>query len=208
MQVTCTDIQKKFVGQTVLARFSYIFESGKQYTLTGKNGSGKSTLLQLIAGYQLPNKGTIEYKSGSTPIDPSEMYTYMSIAGPSVELIEEFTLIEHLHFHTQFKPLRKGFTPENCIQYLRLESHQNKAIRFFSSGMKQRLKILLALVSDCTLVILDEPCTNFDAETIAWYQSFTNQIIQDFNPTLIIASNDPQEYQFLQSEILSMENFK
>ena len=76
----------------------------------------------------------------------------------------------------------------------------NKQVRFFSSGMKQRAKLGLAVLSTTPLLLLDEPTTNLDAKAVAWYQ----QLIADFttNRLVIVASNQAHEYQFCTQQLI------
>jgi ABC-type multidrug transport system ATPase subunit len=92
MEILATNLSKKFRQEFVIRDFSHQFKVGHSYAITGPNGSGKSTLLQLIAQFTLPNSGKIEM----TGIDPELVYTQITYAAPYVELIEEYTLPEHL----------------------------------------------------------------------------------------------------------------
>ena len=92
MEILVHNLSKKFRQEFVIREFSYNFQSGKSYALTGPNGSGKSTLLQLIAQFTLPNTGKVEMVG----IDTELVYSQITYAAPYVELIEEYTLAEHL----------------------------------------------------------------------------------------------------------------
>ena len=119
------------------------------------------------------------------------------------DLIEEMTPTEMLAFHHQFKPL---IHPANeILEEVGLSAASNKEVRFFSSGMKQRLKLAQAFFSETSVMLLDEPTTNLDTEGISVYR----KLIESFskNRLVIVCSNDKAEYEFCR-EIVSVEKFK
>ncbi len=86
-----------------------------------------------------------------------------------------------------------------------LEKARNKQIRNFSSGMKQRIKLAQCIFSDTAIVLLDEPCTNLDAEGVVLY----NNLIQEHckKRMVVVSSNDHHEYEFCK-ENLDIMNWK
>ena len=94
---------------------------------------------------------------------------------------------------------------EEMLQILYLEQHMNKPISQFSSGMKQRLKLGLALFSDVDLVLLDEPTSNLDKKGINWYLEMVEKFAQ--NQILIVCSNESREYEFCQQKLV-LEDYK
>jgi ABC-type multidrug transport system ATPase subunit len=199
MTIILSDTGKRFNREWIFRHLNYTFETGKSYAITGANGSGKSTLLQAIAGALTTTTGEISYTLNEQKLPAEQVYRQLAIAAPYLELIEEMTATELLQFHQQFKPLLPGHSIAAILQTVALEHSANKQIRFFSSGMKQRLKLAQAFFSDTPILLLDEPCTNLDAAGISLY----HQLIQEFtaNRLLIISSNDPQEYSCCGEEV-------
>lgn len=115
------------------------------------------------------------------------------------------TATEFLRFHHAFKPFLTTLSIPAILSAVGLETAADKQIRFFSSGMKQRIKLAQALFSDTPVVLLDEPTTNFDAEGIALYQRLIRQYGVD--RLVIVSSNDPQEYDFCE-KILDIREYK
>ncbi len=193
MQVILSDIGKRFHQKWVFRGLNMQFDSGEHYAVTGKNGSGKSTLMLIAAGYLSPTKGSVQWNENEKTLAPESVYSRLSLASPYLELVEEFSLEETLAFHQKFKPFLEGFDTRRLIDLSGLAESRHKAIRYFSSGMKQRVKLLLAIMSRTQLVMLDEPCANLDSDAVAWYQ----QLKHDFgkNRTFVICSNhNPEEY--------------
>jgi len=180
-------------------------------TITGPNGSGKSTLLQVIAGAIVISEGMVRYagsdpapaESSSCDIPPEQAYRNLSLSAPYLDLIEEMSAMEFLKFHHAFKPIMPSLSIPDALAAVGLAGAANKQIRFFSSGMKQRLKLAQALFSDTAVILLDEPCTNLDAEGVALYQ----QLIRQYGEgrLVIVSSNDPQEYDFCEKTINILE---
>ena len=206
MQIQVTAASKRFNTEWIFSNLNFNFTTGQHYALIGNNGSGKSTLLQIIAGYIGLTKGGIQWISTSNEtIDSTNIFQYISIAAPYLELVEEFTALEQIAFHQQFKPLQNGLQPVELLEKIGLGNAANKQIRNFSSGMKQRLKLALAIFDQAPILLLDEPCSNLDQEGIQTY----HQLMQAhaMHKLIIVASNDPQEYQFC-SQQLSLSDFK
>ena len=203
--VRLIDTGKRFNREWIFRHCSYEFHSGKSYAITGPNGSGKSTLLQVIAGAILHNEGTIEYSIGQRTIENEQHYTYISIAASYLELIEEMTAKEMLQFHSKFKPLIQSISIEEILKVVGLENAVNKQIRYFSSGMKQRLKLAQAFFSNTPVLLLDEPTTNLDADGIALYQSLISNYTKD--KLVIVSSNVKQEYDFCE-EVIEIGKYK
>lgn len=203
MHLQLTNIGKRYNREWIFRHLDYRFESGKRYAITGNNGSGKSTLLQVIGGAITLSEGKIDWMEPETAIDPGQIFQHMAVAAPYLELIEEMTALEFLHFHQQFKPLQ--LPAENVLEAVQLGNAANKQIRYFSSGMKQRLKLGQAICSQAPVLLLDEPTTNLDTSGIALY----HQLIADFaaQKTILVSSNDPQEYSFCEA-VVAIQDFK
>jgi ABC-type multidrug transport system ATPase subunit len=194
MKISLSDIGKRFNREWIFRHISFEFESGNHIVITGANGSGKSTLLQLIAGAITPNEGVIKFESDNKLIADENHYQYLSIAAPYLELPGEMTLTEFLTFHKKFKPLIQNLSVEEVIDVLALKKSADKQIRYFSSGMMQRVKLAQAIFSDTKVVLLDEPGTNLDEQGMGLYLSLITNYCKE--RLVIVSSNDPKEYSF------------
>ncbi len=205
MKILLSDAGKRYNREWIFRHLTYEFNTGNAYAITGNNGSGKSTLLQVIAGAVQHNEGKVDFLLDGTSIETEQHHRHLSIAAPYLELPEEMTLTEVLDFHQSFKPFLSSVTIASIIDILGLQQAAHKQIRYYSSGMKQRVKLAQAIFSDVPVILLDEPCSNLDTEGIALY----HQLIQNYGGRrlLIISSNDEQEYSFCK-EKLSVTNYK
>ena len=199
------NVGKRYNREWIFRHCSYTFTSGKKYAITGPNGSGKSTLLQVIAGATLHNEGTIEYSDEQRTTPNEQHYTNISIAAPYLELIEEMTAKEMLEFHSKFKPLISSLSIGEILKIVGLENAVNKQLRYFSSGMKQRLKLAQAFFSNTPVLLLDEPTTNLDADGIALYKTLISNYTKD--KLVIVSSNVKEEYDFCE-EVIEIGKYK
>ncbi len=187
MEVVLHQVTKAFGREVVLRGVSHTFASGSRTALLGPNGSGKSTLLQVIAGVLAPTSGTVSHGLNGMALDPALVYRHIVIAAPYLGLYEDLSLREVIGFHQRFKPLLPGIGLDELAHIAYLQRDLEKPVRHFSSGMKQRLKLALAILSDTPLLLLDEPCGNLDAVAIGWYGDLLRQHIGE--RTLLVASN-------------------
>jgi ABC-type multidrug transport system ATPase subunit len=207
MKISLTDAGKRFNRDWIFRHLTYEFSAGQSYAIIGPNGSGKSTLLQVLSGGMQINEGKIEFGVGSQEpiVNSDNIYSQVSICAPYLEVVEEMTLIEFLNFHSGFKPFLSSMTTEKIISILGLGNTVDKQIRNYSSGMKQRVKLAQSIFSDVPVVLLDEPCTNLDADGIQLYHDLINEYCN--NRMVVVSSNDEVEYGFCKEKIL-MSDYK
>lgn len=207
MEVSLQNLAKRYNKEWIFKDLNYELKAGESYALVGSNGSGKSTLLQIISGYHLPSAGHITYMNQGKPVAPEDVFQYISVATPYMELIEEFTLKEHLDFHFKFRKIREGYTIDRVMESCLLSNARDKYIKNFSSGMKQRLKLALSFYTQSELVLLDEPTSNLDNQGTKWYQERVREL-KKTNATILIASNQDYEYEEFCTEYIDMLKFK
>jgi len=203
--ISLKGIGRRFNREWIFRGIDYTFTSGNSYAILGPNGSGKSTLLQILNGSLAPSEGKLNYTLNGDVLEVEKVFEHLSLAAPYLEVIEDFTLAEMIDFHFKFKSYLPGFDRKAVIELLGLATSKNKLIKYFSSGMKQRLKLALAFCADTNLLMLDEPTSNLDTQGVEWYLN----LIQQFTPgrLVIICSNQEQEYSFCEHR-LSIVDYK
>ena len=200
MLIEASGLGKRFQRDWIFRGLTRTFRPGSATAVLGPNGAGKSTLLNTISGQLLPTEGGLAYALAGRPVAVEDVPQHLAYAAPYLELLEELTLLELLRFHTRFKPLRPGLRPDQLIDLMYLEKSRHQPIREFSSGMKQRLKLALALYAAAPLLLLDEPTTNLDTAGVAWYQEHV--AATRAGRTLLLSSNVPAEYAFCDEQLL------
>lgn len=199
MKINLEHIGRRFNREWIFRDVNYVFESGSSYAILGANGAGKSTILQVISGSLSSSEGSISYSKDGVLLNPENVFEHLSMAAPYLELIEELTLRELIDFHFRFKKFRSGLDRDFMIGLMGLKHSEHKAIKNFSSGMKQRVKLALAFCSDTEMILLDEPASNLDQQGLEWYLNLVEKYTKD--RILIICSNQLQEYSFCKKQL-------
>ena len=193
MRVKLNKVGKRFNKEWILRNLSLDIPSQSSLSITGANGSGKSTLIKLISTYMEPTSGNIQYFKNKKSYPIESIPQLIGLAAPYVDLIEEFSLREHVEFHFKFRSI--PFSLDEFIERTNFQFSIDKKVKNFSSGMKQRLKLALAIYGENKLLVLDEPTSNLDQEGIEWYR---DQLLQKIGTcTIIVASNQRHEYDFI-----------
>lgn len=195
MRIILNNLGKRFNKEWIFRNISYDFSRNDKVAILGTNGSGKSTLLQIIAGSMSQSEGEI------SPKTEEDYFKNISYAAPYLELPEEMTWKEAVKFHGKFKNFHPSLKEEDVISVSGLGTAAEKELRNFSSGMKQRARLALAILSDTPLLLLDEPATNLDADGIKWYRQLISEFAQE--RLVIVCSNyNKEEYEFCKRELL------
>ena len=215
MNISLTNIGKRYNYEWIFRKVNYDFTSENNYVILGANGSGKSTLLQVIAGNLMNSEGEIKYQVSDTKyegkktenvIEIENIFRHLSYCAPYLDLFEEFTLSESIEFQAQFKPFASGLSTKQIIELTELERSKDKQLKYYSSGMKQRVRLALAILADTPLLLLDEPTSNLDKKAIGWYQKLVTDFSKD--RLIIVASNQQEhEYPFCNKHLV-VEDYK
>jgi len=210
LTISLNNIGKRYNYEWIFRKINYEFTSENNYVILGSNGSGKSTLLQVIAGNLMNSEGDIKYKVKSqkskeeNSVDVENIFTHLSFCAPYLDLFEEFTLTESIEFQSKFKHFQSGLNTQQIIELTGLEKSKDKQLKYYSSGMKQRLR--LAILADTPLLLLDEPTSNLDKKAIDWYQKLVTE--HSKSRLIIVASNQQEsEYPFCNKQ-LQIEDYK
>ena len=200
MNIILQDIGRRYNREWIFRHLDYTFSFGKSYAILGPNGSGKSTLIKVITGALTASEGELKFEDGGQEQQIEQIFQKISLAAPYVELIEEFSLNEMLDFHFKFKTFLPGYDIERIKETLGFAKNTfEKDIRHFSSGMKQRVKLILACCSQSKLLFLDEPTSNLDREGEKWYRDLLK--LTNSERILIIGSNQEHEYSFCNEQL-------
>jgi len=206
MELELKSLSKKFNKNHLFKNLNLSIIEGETVAITGANGSGKSTLLKIISGLIAPQKGEIIISVNQRTINKEDYHKHINICAPYVDLIEDFTLEEHLNFHSQYKkPIDRNFLSEE-LKNCGLEPHRNKLVREFSSGMKQRLKLILTCCFNGEILLLDEPSSHLDESGKNWYENIIEKRVN--NSITLIFSNDVQEYTNFTKKIVNIGTLK
>lgn len=199
MQITLENVSKRYLFDWIFKNVSYTFAENTATAITGNNGSGKSTLIKTILGTEQCSSGKIRYQVNQKEIPADSAYQHFDFVAPYQQLIEEFSAKEMIRFHFQFKKKNELLNIHELLKNAHLDKTGNKPIALFSSGMKQRLKLILAFCSNAPTLLLDEPTVNLDQQGIDWYRENMQQLLH--KRTILISSNQSCEFDFCDKKI-------
>ncbi|HEX9614666.1 MAG TPA: ABC transporter ATP-binding protein [Bacteroidota bacterium] len=193
LKLIATGLSKNFNRRGIFRDISVTVAIGDSVAITGKNGSGKSTLIKILAGVLSPTAGSVRYESSGVAMGMGGVHQAMGFVAPYLQLYEEFTGLENIGLFAKMRTSRSE-PPEKSEALLRrfnLWNRRNDFVRGYSSGMKQRLKYVVALVNDPRILLLDEPSANLDDEGIDAVKTVVAE--QKDQSILVVATNDDRE---------------
>lgn len=205
IQVQLDNVSKRYTNHWIIRNANFIFDRPIVYGISGDNGSGKSTLVQLLSGYLTPSVGEIRYTIDNQRIERNDIYKYLGITAPYIDIEEAFTLQRFLEHYSRFKKMQDGLSIADIIGRSGLAAHAQVEIENFSSGMKQRAKLISTLSLDAPMLIMDEPTSYLDMEAKAWLYDHIRQRPSD--QLIILASNDQDDLDQC-DEIVGIDFFK
>lgn len=203
-EIQCQDSGKKFGRDWIFKGVNEQFRKGEKVAILGPNGSGKSTFLMSISGFYALSKGKVAFVTDGKTEEDLDVYRHYSLISPLLDLPDDFSIDEFLDMHFRLKKMKSGWDKERMYSITGLENAKNRQLKNLSSGMRQRIKLLMAFVPDVPVVFLDEPCTNLDEKGIELYRTLVEE---SRDQLLLIASNMKAEYDFCE-RIVSMEELR
>ncbi len=204
IQIDLENIRKRYGFQWIIRDLTTSMNNSTISGVTGNNGSGKSTLIKILSGYLSPTSGKLTFNIRGKDIPVEKIYQYIALAAPYTDLINEYSLDEMFAFHTRFKPFRSRMSYIEFEEAIQLKVSPDKKLSNYSSGMKQKIQLALAILSDTPILLLDEPTSFLDAKAKLWFKNLIRQHQHD--RLIIIASNDSFDLQFCDN-LLDMNTY-
>jgi heme exporter protein A len=197
------DLTKSFGYRKVFEGINFSIKSGKSLIITGKNGSGKTTLLKILAGFLRPSKGEVFISLDGQIRKKEDKRKLLGFVAPDLFLYDELTALENLEFLVQVQGL--GFNKSelnNKLEEMGLRGRGDDLVSSYSSGMKQRLKYVFALLNNPRILLLDEPGSNLDEPGIFLLDKIIEE--QKKRGILVLATNNKRETKY-GDEILNLD---
>jgi heme ABC exporter ATP-binding subunit CcmA len=157
-------VSRLFGSFAALRQVSVDLEPGRCYVLIGENGAGKSTLLRILAGLLQPSHGTVKVFGNADPHEARARIGYMSHAPM---LYDELTAQENLRYFASLYPGRACLSPAEALRQVGLDPDLPRTLGQYSQGMRQRTSLARVLLPIPELLLLDEPFSNMDVESVS-----------------------------------------
>ena len=185
------ELTKKYHFKPVFQGVNVDINAGEKWAIIGQNGSGKSTILKVIAGLESYDDGDLEWSDHF----PDELSQRVKICAPYTSPIMNLSTVENLQFLQNFHAFRNKLNVNEVFELLPEDKRSaNKPLTSLSSGMLQRVKLLLSMLPEVPMVILDEPLSNLDFQGVEWYENLVDMFLD--KTTVLVGSNDEKEYSF------------
>ncbi len=200
MKILLENIGKNFGEKKIFSNINFEISSGSSVSITGPNGSGKKTLMRIISGLINPTEGNVTYYNNDSKLENRDKFGHLGLVGPYLELYDDLTAMENMQFFSKMKRIsnHKNIIFE-LLEKMNLAGQETELVKNYSSGMKQRLKYVFALLDSPEILLLDEPTSNLDKEGInTVYEIMENQKSKGI---LIIATNDEADLKFGDKQI-------
>jgi heme exporter protein A len=199
--VSALGLGKTFNRKMIFQNVSFDLARGGSLAITGRNGSGKSTLVKIIAGVLSPTTGSVTIAQDRRALEEFQRKEHVGLVSPYLQLYDEFTALENVEILSRIRGMTKppSERAQALLAQFSLWERRNDYLRVFSSGMKQRLKYVFALVHKPTVLILDEPTANLDAEGVGAVHEIVRAQTQE--GILIVATNDDAEAKWCENSL-------
>ena len=186
-------LSKRYSSRWVVQDVSFSATSGDVIGIVGSNGSGKSTLVKMLTSLVRPSDGSVHLVVNDETVDPSDVPRLCGMVAPYLQIYDEFTPVEHLNLHAKLHgESMASDRVDKVLEMVGLESAQHRIIRSFSSGMRQRVCIALAISLMPPLLVLDEPGVTLD-EAGRRALSACIGVAREHGSLVILATNDERE---------------
>ncbi len=203
LTLRCTDLGKAFGRRWLFRRLSFTVPQGTGLVILGPNGSGKTTLLRLLCGLVQPTEGRIVWEINGFGLRPNQVRSLLGAVLPDCEPYEELTAEENMELIADLHGVNKN-SVNDWLERVGLTHARRQFVSEFSSGMKLRLKLAMALVHEPMALLLDEPTAMLDEQG----RKLVSELIaeQKRKGIVIIATNDERDVGYGEQQIFLGKN--
>ncbi len=165
MKIIADKLRREFGKTVAVDSVSFSFDSGQIYAFVGPNGAGKTTTMRIMASLDEPTDGDVRLDDLSVVEDPERARSLIGFVPDELRVYWDTTVHEYVDFFARAFDL-KGSTRDDAVagveEFTGTADIRDKQLRSLSKGMKQRVSLARALVSDPQVLILDEPAAGLD----------------------------------------------
>ena len=188
--ISAQGLVKSFGGRHVIRKLSLTLREGETLVVIGHNGSGKTTLIRLLAGLTRPSAGVIHIHGLRQGPNAISVHRSIGVVSHNTFLYRDLTAAENLRFYGRLYDVSDLNTrTETLLEQFSLTGYRNAPVRTLSRGTQQRLSIARALLPDPTLILLDEPDSGLDPQSIEMLPRLLALAGSDDRTTLLTTHN-------------------
>ena len=198
--IACTDLTRTFGGTGGVRDLTLDVLDGQLHAIVGPNGSGKSTLLRLIAGLLMPSEGSVTIAGIDVHMKNSAALAGVGALVDFPAFYPELTAYENLRYVAMLRSFKQSQIVD-ALEHVRLKHAQNRRVRDFSMGMKQRLGLALALMGRPRLLILDEPTSSLDPVVTETIEELVRQYHRVHGATVLFTSHSLDQVERLATHV-------
>lgn len=199
------NVTKQYKNFTAVNNVSFELEKGKIYGFIGQNGAGKTTIIRMIVGVALPTKGNIDiFIDGEN----KGLYEGRKKIGAIVEspaLYTKLTARKNLQIQKSLYGINDPNIEVELMELVGLKGWEDKKVKDFSLGMRQRLAIAMALVNDPQILLLDEPINGLDPMGIVEVRNLIKMLCEKKQITVLISSHILSELHQLATDYIIID---
>lgn len=201
------NINKAYKHIELFQDLNYVFENGQIYLIKGPNGCGKSVLLKMICGFSLPDKGEI-FCDGLQLHKETDFLPNCGVSINNDEFIPYLSGYENLKMLLDINKKVDKSEISRYAEKLMLADSINKKYKKYSQGMKQKMRIIQAMIENPAILILDEPTNALDQKSLIILRDMLLDYMKDKEHILILTSHSDDMISSLATSVLEIENLQ
>lgn len=177
--IVTSNLVKKYGSFEALKNISLSIGNGDLYCLLGPNGAGKSTLIRILTGLMKPTSGNVRVSGMDLSSEVREIRQKVGLVSERVILYDRLTPVENLLFFASMLSVgRKAALKRiyDLLEKVDMLDWKNKPVRIFSTGMKQRVNFIRALLHDPEILFLDEPTLGLDPHSTRTIRNMVREL--------------------------------
>ncbi|MFP8952190.1 ABC transporter ATP-binding protein [Natrialbaceae archaeon A-arb3/5] len=206
MQITTTDVHKRYGDVVALDGVSFEIPSGSTFGVLGTNGAGKTTLFELLVGHDSPDEGRIEVGGIDVAEAGHRVREHVAFLPEHAGFPPAMTGREVLSVHARIRGLEdRDRRIEEALDTVGLADAADRAVSGYSNGMGRRLGLATTLLADPPVLVLDEPTAGLDPRGVATFHETIERIGRETDATVVLSSHVLSEVERLCDEVAILE---
>lgn len=201
--ITVTHLTKRFGKLTAVDDLSFTVQAGEVVALWGANGAGKTTAVRCLLNL-IPFDGQIQINGMDVRRQGKKVRQQVGFVPQELNFHDDLTVAETLTFYARLRKLPGGHDFSSLLAQLDLLPHLEKRVQNLSGGLKQRLALALALLSDPPILLLDEPTANLDIRAREDFILLLHRL-KEQGKTMVFSSHRLEEITALADRVLLLE---